>query len=230
MSNSDLTRMDFLVASRLYDTSARKLYNRLHYDLENIPRKLRFRGKNHNELPEILEIGAGSGEHFDFVKYPFKRYVMTDISNLGIESISKLLQKDKVLFNLADVEDLPFRDGEFNRIVATCVLAHVNNPSQALKELRRVLRVNGTASVFLSADPSILLRLVRFLVVKPKMKNLPLDYALYNALAHKNSCSNLITIAKDVFESDRVEFCYKPFRLPFWNISTHIIMHIRKDN
>ena len=147
LNNSDLTRMDFLVASRLYGKSTKKLYSRLHRDLEKFPRTF----TNHEQLPEILEVGAGSGEHLNFVKYPFKRYVMTDISELGLKNISNLLEKNKISFELANVEALPFNDCAFDRIIATCVLAHVENPYKAFQELRRVLRVNGTASILLSA-------------------------------------------------------------------------------
>ena len=226
LNNSDLTRMDFLVASRLYGKSTKKLYSRLHRDLEKFPRTF----TNHEQLPEILEVGAGSGEHLNFVKYPFKRYVMTDISELGLKNISNLLEKNKISFELANVEALPFNDCAFDRIIATCVLAHVENPYKAFQELRRVLRVNGTASILLSADPSILLRVIRHLFVKQKMRDLPMNYLLYNALAHRNSCSNLITIAKSIFECDSLVFRYSPLRLPFWNLSTHIVMHVRKNS
>ena len=232
MNNSsdspDLVTMDFLVAKRLYETSTRFFYNKLHVDLEKLPRKFLPCREVSVEQLEILEIGAGSGEHLNFVKLPFKRYTLTDISDLGLKSISSLLSNDKISFEKADAEDLPFDDSSFDRVVATCVLAHLENPLLALMEIRRVLRVGGTASIFLSADPSITLRAMRRFFVSPKMKNLPMEYGLYNALAHRNSCSNLLQISRHVFQNDLIVQRFEPFRVPAWNLSTHEIVHVKK--
>ena len=222
MNNSsdspDLVTMDFLVAKRLYETSTRFFYNKLHVDLEKLPRKFLPCREVSVEQLEILEIGAGSGEHLNFVKLPFKRYTLTDISDLGLKSISSLLSNDKISFEKADAEDLPFDDSSFDRVVATL----------ALMEIRRVLRVGGTASIFLSADPSITLRAMRRFFVSPKMKNLPMEYGLYNALAHRNSCSNLLQISRHVFQNDLIVQRFEPFRVPAWNLSTHVIVHVKK--
>jgi len=225
---TDLATMDFLVAKRLYESSVSFFYNRLHIDLEKLPKNFSINQEDSGEHSEVLEIGAGSGEHLKFVRVPYRRYVLTDISDFGLESISELLLDDRVCFEKANAESLPFEDSSFDRIIATCVMAHLENPILALMEIRRVLRIGGTASIFLSADPSITLRILRRFFVLPKMKNLPMDYGLYNALAHRNSCPNLLQLTRQVFRCDFVVRKFKPFRIPSWNLSTHVIVHIKK--
>ena len=43
----------------------------------------------------------------------------------------------------ADAEQLPFRDGTFQRVECDAVLEHVRHPEQAMREIRRVLAPGG---------------------------------------------------------------------------------------
>lgn len=223
VSSEDIVDMDFLVAQRLYGSTLSQMYSRIHKDLEKLPRFVKIKSQG-----RILEIGAGSGEHLKYVEIPYDHYLMTDISDQGAEKLSTILRDGKIEFAKADVQKLPFEDGSFDRLIATCVMAHVSDPFKAFSEIRRVLRISGNATILLSADPGLLLRFLRSLLVKHKMKNLPLDYDLYNALSHRNSYPNLRIIAKEVFKNDLLEFRHFPFRFPSWNLSTHVILHVKK--
>jgi len=225
----NLTKMDFLVAERIYDSVSGVFYRRIHLHLEKIPRNLKRIVNFSNNKSVILEIGAGSGEHLGFVQNEFHRYVMSDISDFGLTKLKKKLVTDKIVFDIANVEFLPYQDASFDRVVATCVLAHVDEPFQAFSEIHRVLKEGGTASLFLSSEPSLFLRLLRSALVQGKMKELPMSYALYNAIAHRNSFSTLRLIAKEVFKNDYLHWSYFPFRLPIWNFSTHVILHLVKS-
>lgn len=44
---------------------------------------------------------------------------------------------------IADVHEMPFKDGEFGVVLCTEVLEHVLNPTRALKEISRVLKKEG---------------------------------------------------------------------------------------
>jgi ubiquinone/menaquinone biosynthesis C-methylase UbiE len=48
-----------------------------------------------------------------------------------------------VRFVVTDAEDLAFKDGSFDRVVATCVFCSVPDPIRGLREARRVLRPGG---------------------------------------------------------------------------------------
>jgi ubiquinone/menaquinone biosynthesis C-methylase UbiE len=47
-------------------------------------------------------------------------------------------------FILADAQRLPFREGSFDAVAATCVFCSVPDPVQGLRELRRVSRREGS--------------------------------------------------------------------------------------
>eukprot|EP00929_Paragymnodinium_shiwhaense_P017160 TRINITY_DN12614_c1_g1_i2.p1 TRINITY_DN12614_c1_g1~~TRINITY_DN12614_c1_g1_i2.p1 ORF type:complete len:328 (+),score=43.29 TRINITY_DN12614_c1_g1_i2:41-985(+) len=94
----------------------------------------------------VLEVGIGSGPNMDL--YPAgTRLVGLDRRAAEDERISmKLRAKDLGLkFNLVsgDVQELPFKDESFDAVVLTKVLCSVQDPSQALKEISRVLRPGG---------------------------------------------------------------------------------------
>jgi ubiquinone/menaquinone biosynthesis C-methylase UbiE len=218
--------LDFLVAERLYRGFSGLLYVRIHPQLENSP----WRKTESRDLPfEILEIGAGSGEHFRHVKQNFSRYYMLDVSDFGYQKVKLItLTNPSCKFVLGSAESLPFQKESIDHIVATCVLAHLERPEMALRELRRVLKTKGTASVFVSADPSLFLRMMRKLFVSRKMSDLPISYELYNRIAHINPVHQLLHLIKKVFKEDEIKVIYYPFRLPIWNLSTHVIVHLRK--
>jgi ubiquinone/menaquinone biosynthesis C-methylase UbiE/CheY-like chemotaxis protein len=68
--------------------------------------------------------------------------------------------------------DLPFDDGSFDRIVASLVLPYVQNPTETLRELRRILRPGGRI-VFSTMNPDadtsgIFVRMIERLEALPK--------------------------------------------------------------
>ncbi len=78
---------------------------------------------------------------------------------LGVVLVVRWLRKDawprareKILdqpggarFAVMDAEDLAFKDGTFDRVVATCVFCSIPDPVRGLREIRRVLRPGGEA-------------------------------------------------------------------------------------
>ena len=60
---------------------------------------------------------------------------MTDISNWGkneIDIISKL--DERVIFEIQNVENLSYPNDYFDRIILTCVVAHLTQPFKSLQE------------------------------------------------------------------------------------------------
>ena len=221
-SEIDWDHTNKIVSQALYSGIARLLYNRTHKHLA------KFGNKNSTNFHKILEIGSGQGEHLSFVKDNFSEYVMTDLTDWGIEEISKITASDdRIKFIKQNVENLNFQNQSFDRVIASCVISHVDEPYQAMMELKRVVKKGGTLSFLISADPGILLRLLRAIITKPKMKMLTHPYRLVNALSHRNGANGLIVMAKWIFREDKVRIRYYPFHLPFWNFSTHIIVDIK---
>lgn len=180
--------------------------------------------------PTILEIGAGRGEHFRFVKSDFQKYIMTDISNWGLKEVENIIGQDaRVSFELHNIEKLGFCDNSFDRVICSCVLMHVDQPYDALTEMYRVVKPGGVISFYLACDPGMLLRLIRRIFITPKNNNLDVPYSLLVALNHRNNGCSIIDMCKHVFKNDQIKFSYFPFHFRSWNLSTHIIVDVVKS-
>jgi SAM-dependent methyltransferase len=88
----------------------------------------------------ILEVGCGWGELAEWLaRETGAEVVATDLSPRMIE----LARARGVDAKLADVQSLPFADGEFDVAVAAWMLYHVPGLERAIAELARVLRPGG---------------------------------------------------------------------------------------
>lgn len=88
----------------------------------------------------VLDMGCGEG--FLFTRTMAKRCsVGVDLSTRALD-VARARNKQAVWVN-ADVCNLPFADSSFDKICCSEVIEHVLYPDQVLKELRRVVKVNG---------------------------------------------------------------------------------------
>lgn len=110
-----------------------------------------------------LNIGCGGNEIYSF--HDFGCDVMADIA----KPIIKINN-----FVMCDVSFLPFKSNTFSKVVASHLIEHLSNPSQALKEMKRI--VNGVIilhypkiySPFLYFDPEH-----RWMIVNNKLFPFP---------------------------------------------------------
>jgi len=77
---------------------------------------------------KVLDIGSGGSSYGDF--FPNRLCVDIDVSR-GPDIV-------------ADAHNLPFEDNEFEFVLSTEMLEHVQDPFQVEKEMRRVLAPGGT--------------------------------------------------------------------------------------
>lgn len=102
------------------------------------------------EGKRILEVGIGTGKNVPY--YPDDVDVVgVDVSEGMLRVCQERLKKfpeKKVKLLRADVQNLPFSDGEFDCVVSTFVFCTVPDPMKGLKEVHRVLKPSGRA-VFL---------------------------------------------------------------------------------
>jgi phosphatidylethanolamine/phosphatidyl-N-methylethanolamine N-methyltransferase len=217
------------VSKALYEGNSGYLLNQTHKHLTKFG-NMRAR-ENKISYEKILEIGAGKGELYEHVDKNYNQYFMTDVSLWGEEEIKKISEIDsKVVFELQDIEKLEYPDNFFDRVLVTCVIAHVAEPFKSLEELRRVTKPQGTISIAVSTDPSILLRIIRRVLILRKMKNLNIPYELFIAIQHRNNPLGIMNMLNWIFRNDQIFKRYYPFRLKMWNLSTHIIVDIVKTN
>lgn len=88
----------------------------------------------------ILEIGAGTGKNLPL--HPMGATVVATDLSPGMLARAKekaTSAKGTVRFVVTDAEDLAFKDGVFDCVVATCVFCSVPDPVRGLREARRVL-------------------------------------------------------------------------------------------
>jgi ubiquinone/menaquinone biosynthesis C-methylase UbiE len=89
----------------------------------------------------VLEVGCGMGEFAERVARELGADVVaTDLSPRMVD----LTRGRGIDARVADVQALPFEDGEFDCAVANWMLYHVPDLDRALGELRRVLAAEGT--------------------------------------------------------------------------------------
>jgi phosphatidylethanolamine/phosphatidyl-N-methylethanolamine N-methyltransferase len=122
----------------------------------------------------ILEVGAGGGAHFPFIRSinnpENAKYVALDIRD---ETAPKETQeiRDRVLkitWKQGSVENIPFADNYFDRVISTCLLHHLDDPFGSLLEIRRVLKVGGEFSIGMPTDPGYLNRFIKRIYTYPK--------------------------------------------------------------
>jgi SAM-dependent methyltransferase len=86
----------------------------------------------------VLEVGCGWGE--------FAQRVALDVPVVAVDQSPRMVELARergVDARVADVQELPFADGEFDCAIANWMLYHVPDLEQGLAELARVLRPGG---------------------------------------------------------------------------------------
>ena len=187
-----------------------------------------------NSIPKsVLEIGGNNGEHLRFVKFiPSKQYISLDLVTPQTDIFTNVISaemKNKLKFVKGNAEVLAFKDNTFDRIVVTCVMAHVDDVLAALFEMKRVAKRGAEIGILLPTDPGILNRLVKTLFTYPNLnKSTTVSPKFVNALEHKNHVSAIMALISYVFSSDDLKFTYKPFGLfKSWNFNLLVIAKIK---
>jgi SAM-dependent methyltransferase len=105
---------------------------KLHTLLEKMPEQRSV------EKYSILEVGGNVGEQIKCVSLNYSSYTLSDSRNINYQSLNS-----KIHFKVADVQNLPFLENSFDRIISTCLLHHVIYPITALREIRASLKKGG---------------------------------------------------------------------------------------
>jgi len=181
-----------------------------------------------NQGLRILELGCGEGEHIDFVRDDYSEYLATDIDAERLERIREKLPK-RASISACNAEKLPYADESFDRVIATCLLAHLVDPEAALREWRRVTKIGGALTVYIPCEPGFSLRLFRKLFSAPKAKKLGFEgFNLYISRDHRNDAFRLLNIAAEVFHEDRLKYVFRPFFLRSWYLNLFGLLQIRR--
>jgi SAM-dependent methyltransferase len=110
--------------------------------IKDIIQNLKFKIQN----PKILDVGCGTGANLEMLAQ-FGEAEGVDVSDEALEFCkAKGLKTHKGL-----AESLPFADASFDLVTALDVVEHLDNDLDGLKEMRRVLRDDGRALMFVPA-------------------------------------------------------------------------------
>lgn len=94
---------------------------------------------------DILEIGVGRGTNLPY--YHRARQVWAiepDPSRAEQARAVAAICSIPITVDVAPAEVLPYADAQFDHVVSSLVFCSVNEPAQALREIRRVLKPGGT--------------------------------------------------------------------------------------
>lgn len=93
-----------------------------------------------NNLEKILEIGAGDGsvlESLERLNFG-ENYYALEISNSGVQEIKKKQISKLIDVNLFDGVKSKYSEKEFDLVIMSHVVEHVENPRQLIKEAKRI--------------------------------------------------------------------------------------------
>lgn len=191
-----------------------------------------------NYYSRVLELGAGTMQHFEFVEHQFDTYIASDIREIPISEgwqswrFGASPDRDGKFLAQFDATEVPFVDSSFDRILATCLLLHLPQPIVALKDWLRVLKPGGVIDLLIPCEPGLALRTYRKFVSRPRSKRLGFKYFdLVNAIDHKNYTASLIEIILNLDPSINVEFTWRPFnRIGSWNLNLQMVAHLTKPS
>ena len=112
-------------------------------DLKNI------KGTDSTGSPRrVLEVGCGAGRMAKAIKF-----YRPDLEVLGIDISKRAISEAKlnsqgVKFLVGDAYQLPFEDKSFEAVLMFDLLEHLEEPLEALREVKRVLKPKGIFSSF----------------------------------------------------------------------------------
>ena len=119
----------------------------------------KFNGKK--KYSKVLEIGAGSAPHIDYLMHEHDEYFIAEISSYALEFYKGMKNIKAYSF---DGANLPFEDNFFDRIIISQCLEHINEPEKFLFEIMSKLKKGGVLSISLPTDPGLLWRLGRLFI------------------------------------------------------------------
>lgn len=213
------------------------------YEQNNVDRTLsgRLLQKSHRLLEDalpaghiddrVLEVGAGSGHHYRYVRRTPREYLLTDGSEAMLrvsrERYAEEIRAGRIVVEAQDASALTYPDASFDRLIATHVLEHIPDPVRVLGEWSRVVKPDGLLSIVLPCDPGLLWRLGRHLGPRRNAERMGLPYDYVQAADHVNPIFNLVVFIRHHFEVTHE--AWWPARVGLPDLNLFYVCHLRNS-
>lgn len=209
-----------------WQAKAPTLYDRIYYEGNPLVARINNAGHVRVEQPfgtdryfgSVIEVGAGSGHHLDYVRHGYDTYLLTDLSE-GLLAHAAARHRDKTGVDcaIADATGLPFADDSFDRLISVYNLEHLPAPHAVLQEWSRVVRPGGVISISIPAEGGIAWNLGRWLTTRRSFRREGLDLDYIIAREHINACYRLVSLIRFLFP-DRREHWF-PLGVPLAHVN-----------
>jgi ubiquinone/menaquinone biosynthesis C-methylase UbiE len=94
---------------------------------------------------KVLEVGCGDGLHAERYADVFD-YWGVDLSPSLVDATQRRVESEGVVLEM-NAMDLAFPDNEFDAVVGTAILHHLDDPAAALREWQRVTTAGGSITL-----------------------------------------------------------------------------------
>jgi SAM-dependent methyltransferase len=99
------------------------------------------------ERPRILDVGCGTGANLEMLA----RFGEAEGVDVSADALTFCLARGLTNVRQGAAEKLPYEDGSFDLVTALDVVEHLDDDRAGLSEMRRVLRPDGRALLFVPA-------------------------------------------------------------------------------
>jgi phosphatidylethanolamine/phosphatidyl-N-methylethanolamine N-methyltransferase len=174
----------------------------------------------------VLELGGNRGEHVPYVRHAFDDYHLTD---LRMPQPPDVVRRDpRIRVAAVDAARTGLADREFDRVIATCLLHHVDDPMGVAQEMRRVTTPGGVVSILLPTDPGLAYRSARWLTSGrlARREGVAEESRLLHALDHRNHFRSIAVQLREVFRRDDVHVSWRPTRLRSVELNLLTVWHV----
>lgn len=177
-----------------------------------------------NYFDKVLEVGAGHGQHFEFLNHSFGEYFETD---MRLENLPQRPDKSVIQLKI-DAEDLSyFADNYIDRSIVSCLLLHLNDPESALRELRRVSKGGSIIDIYLPCEPGLILRILRNFTTVRKARRMGIDHLSFHYREHVTYFTRIDLLIREIYSNDSIDRKFWPLKVPFWNLNLAVFYSIK---
>ncbi len=183
-----------------------------------------------DSFDRVLELGGNRGEHIPFIRHQFRDYLLTDLYPPKL--IPALEADARIQTATCDAGEIPYPPASFERVIATCLMHHVDSPFRVAQEIRRVTAPHGVITILVPTDPGFAYRVGKALTSgrAARREGLADRHRLLNALDHPNHFLSIKEQLRHVFRDDAVSINWFPFRVPSMSVNALTVFTIRRTS